>query len=103
MSESKQFFVYCITNRSNAVLYIGVTNNLQRRLYEHRQTTITSFVTRYNLSKLIYFEMYSCSYDAIQREKQLKGWKRSRKNELIASKNPYWVDLQETDFQFPAM
>jgi putative endonuclease len=102
MSEPKQFFVYCLSNRSDTVLYIGVTNNLQRRLYEHLHAAQTSFVARYHLRKLVYFEVTDSVSAAIQREKQLKGWKRCKKNELIANKNPRWVDLQQTDFQFPS-
>jgi putative endonuclease len=103
MSESKQFFVYFLSNRGDTVLYIGVTNNLQRRLHEHLYAATNSFVARYHLRKLVYFEVTDSVYSAIQREKQFKGWKRCKKDALIASKNPRWVDLQETDFRFSSV
>ncbi len=87
-----QYFVYIATNRSKT-LYIGVTNNLIRRMYEHRNKLIEGFTSRYNISRLAYFETTSSIEAAILREKQLKGWLRSRKTELIESLNPEWRDL----------
>ncbi|MFC0264012.1 GIY-YIG nuclease family protein [Fontibacter flavus] len=88
--------VYILTNAHHTTLYIGVTNDLQRRLYEHQNgLNRNSFVTKYNLTKLIYFEGFYTIEEAIQREKQLKGWTRKKKIELISSLNPSWKDLGE--------
>ncbi len=87
------YYVYILTNWSNNVMYIGVTNNLQRRLFEHRNKLIDGFTKRYNLNKLIYYECFSNINDAIRREKELKKWRRAKKNELVESMNPEWKDL----------
>lgn len=87
------YYIYILTNKTNRVLYIGVTNNLPRRLYEHQNKLIDGFTKRYNLNKLVYFEEYSEIEMAIAREKQLKGWVRGKKNDLIESVNPSWNDL----------
>jgi len=88
----KNFYVYIATNRSKT-LYIGVTNNIERRMQEHKQKLIPGFTKKYNISKLVYLEESSSIKDVITREKQLKGWRRSRKIELIESINPGWRDL----------
>ncbi len=77
------------------MLYIGVTNNLERRLYEHREKLIDGFTKKYNLNKLVYYEYYSNINDAIARETQLKSWTRKRKNELVEQLNPNWNDLSK--------
>ena len=83
------YFVYMLTNWDDSVLYIGVTSNLPRRLYEHRNGLVEGFTKKYNVHKLVYFEETSDVYAAISREKQLKKWNRSKKNELIKkSKSP---------------
>ena len=87
------YYVYILTNKYNTVVYTGVTNNLERRLYEHRNHLVDGFTKRYNLNKLVYFETTSDVDSAIEREKQIKGWKRDRKNALIESVNPQWNDL----------
>jgi putative endonuclease len=89
----KQYFVYILTNKSNKVLYIGVSNNLERRMYEHKNKMIDGFTKRYNLTKLIYFEEASDIRSAIEREKQLKNWHRDWKIKLINNFNPEWKDL----------
>ena len=89
------YFVYMLTNKTNTVLYIGVTNNLERRLYEHKNKLLDGFTKKYHLYKLVYFETTTDIKAAIAREKQLKGWTRSRKNALIESINPSWQDLSE--------
>ncbi len=89
------YYVYILTNRYHTVLYIGVTNNLQRRLYEHKSKLIAGFTAQYNLDKLIYFEETGQIQDAIAREKQLKNWHRDWKIGLIEKANPYWHDLSE--------
>ena len=86
-------FVYILTNQTNDVLYIGVTNNLTRRLYEHKNKVIEGFSKKYNLTKVVYCEQCPRIIDAIRREKQLKAWRREWKKELITSVNPYWKDL----------
>ena len=90
-----QYYVYILTNTNNRVMYIGVTNNLQRRLYEHKNQLVAGFTKKYNIHKLVYFEITTDILSAIEREKQLKGWKRDRKNELVESMNPKWEDLSE--------
>ena len=90
------FYVYILTNRNNRVLYTGVTNDLVRRVYEHKHHLIkNSFTAQYNVDKLVYFEETSSSRAAIEREKQIKGWNRTHKNKLVETKNPQWVDLSE--------
>ena len=89
------FFVYILSNWNDSVLYIGVTNNLERRLYEHRNGLVDGFTKKYNVHKLVYFEHTSDVYSAISREKQLKKWSRAKKNFLVASVNPTWKDLSE--------
>ena len=90
---SKQYYVYMITNWNHRVLYIGVTNNLERRIFQHKTKQNESFTKKYNVSKLVYFEITSDIYSAISREKQLKGWSRAKKDELIYSSNPQWKSL----------
>ena len=87
------YFVYILTNWNNNVMYIGVTNNLERRLYEHKNAATDSFTERYNINKLVYFESCKDINAAIEREKQLKGWRREKKNALVESKNSTWEDL----------
>ncbi len=77
----------------SGTLYIGVTNNLARRAFEHRNKLVEGFTSKYNCHKLIYFEEYTDVMEAISREKQLKGWSRSKKEKLIKIKNPTWRDL----------
>ena len=89
------YYIYIITNKNNSTLYIGVTNNLERRIYEHRNKLLEGFSKKYNLNKLVYYECCSCIADAIHREKQLKGWKRVKKEELINTLNSEWKDLSE--------
>ena len=87
------YVVYILTNKKNSSLYIGVTNNLRRRIIEHKLGIIEGFSKTYNLKKLIYFEQFECIEDAINREKKLKNWHRDWKINLIKEKNPYWSDL----------
>lgn len=90
----KQSYVYIMTNKSKT-LYVGVTNNLQRRVYEHKNKTIQGFTSKYNITKVVYFEVFNDIESAIKREKQIKGWLRKKKIELIESMNPDWNDLSE--------
>ncbi|MBE6562445.1 MAG: GIY-YIG nuclease family protein [Ruminococcaceae bacterium] len=90
------YYVYILSNWNGNVLYIGVTNDLKRRLYEHKNKITEGFTQKYNVNKLVYFETTSDVNIAINREKQLKGWKREKKNRLIESVNPKWIDISET-------
>ncbi len=92
------YYVYILTNKTNKVIYIGVTNDLKRRLYEHKNELVDGFTKKYHIHKLVYYEAYQGIYDAISREKQLKGWLRIRKNELIETMNPEWRDLTDKLF-----
>ena len=96
--DMKTFYVYILSNRKNGTLYIGMTNNLQRRLKEYRSGVSRGFVTKYRLTRLVYFETFGDAYSAIVREKQLKGWLRSKKIALIEAKNPEWKDLSNSSF-----
>ena len=88
-----EYYVYILSNHTNTTLYIGVTNDLKRRLYEHKNKLIEGFTEKYNVNKLVYFEKTSDIKAAIQREKNLKKWKREWKLELIKKTNPHMVDL----------
>ena len=90
----KQSYVYIMTNKSKT-LYVGVTNNLQRRVYEHKNKMIKGFTSKYNITKVVYFEVFNDIESAIKREKQIKGWLRKKKIDLIESMNPDWNDLSE--------
>ena len=87
------YYVYILTNNYNTVLYIGVTNDLERRLYEHKNELANGFTKKYHVHKLVCFETTPDAYAAITREKQLKGWTRAKKEALIAAQNPDWHDL----------
>ena len=89
------YYVYILTNWNNKVIYVGVTRDLARRLYEHQQKLLAGFTKKYNLTKLVYFEETNDVYAAIAREKQIKGWLRSKKDQLIESINPNWDDLSD--------
>ena len=89
------YYVYMMTNKGNNVLYIGVTNNLERRVQENKLKAVSGFTQKYNTTKLVYFEHSSDIKGAIEREKHLKGWLRKRKNALIETINPEWRDLSE--------
>ena len=91
----KYFYVYIVTNKNNNVLYTGVTNNLLRRIDEHRRKLVKGFTSKYKVNKLVYYEEAQDIYGAIMREKQIKGYVRSKKIKLINSKNPQWEDLFE--------
>ncbi len=93
---SRQYYVYIMSNAKNNVLYTGVTSDLKRRVFEHKEKLINGFTKKYNIVKLIYYEISENSYSAISREKQIKGGSRSKKIFLIESGNPKWKDLYET-------
>ena len=88
------YYVYILANATNVTVYIGVTNDLLRRVYEHRNhVDPDSFTSKYGVHKLVYYEQTTDVRAALEREKQLKGWRRSKKNALIESVNPEWKDL----------
>jgi putative endonuclease len=96
MRQSKLFHVYIMTNRQRShVLYTGITGNLLRRVWQHKNKTVPGFTARYNLTRLVYFERFFYPDAAIAREKEIKGWRRSKKIKLIESMNPHWNDLAE--------
>ena len=90
---TKQYYVYVLTNNTDSVLYIGITNNLQRRVWEHNNSFVDSFTSKYKVNKLVYYDILDSSYEAIKREKQLKNWHREWKLNLIKEKNPEFRDL----------
>ncbi|MEE3998753.1 GIY-YIG nuclease family protein [Tenacibaculum sp. FZY0031] len=88
-----QYYIYIVTNKKEGVLYIGVTNNLERRIFEHKNKLVKGFSSKYNLDKLIYFEEYQFIEEAIKREKNMKKWKRAWKINLVIKEKPNWEDL----------
>lgn len=90
--------MYIITNKKDGVLYIGVSNDLERRMFEHKNKLVKGFSSKYNLNKLIYFESFQFVKEAIKREKNLKKWKRDWKINLIVEDNADWIDLSEDWF-----
>jgi putative endonuclease len=89
----RRYFIYIMTSSSLSAMYIGVTNDVGRRVFEHRNGMGSEFVKKYRVTRLVYVEEYENPTDAIAREKQLKGWKRIRKNVLVRAANPKWDDL----------
>ena len=93
MKEDKQYYIYILTNKSNKVLYVGMTNDLKSRIYEHKNRLVEGFTKKYNLTKLVYYEITTDVESAIRREKQLKNWHRVWKINLINKFNHKWDDL----------
>lgn len=93
---SKHPAIYIVTNQRNGTLYIGVTSNLTKRIYEHKNKIIESFSSKYNCTILVYYELFEDLENAILREKQIKKWSRKKKLALIESLNPNWIDLYES-------
>ncbi|MAB48085.1 MAG: excinuclease ABC subunit C [Flavobacteriaceae bacterium] len=89
-----QYYLYILTNKKNGTLYIGVTNDLERRIFEHKNKLIEGFTKKYDLTQLVYFESYQYINDAIRREKNMKKWKRQWKINLIEEENSDWKDLR---------
>ena len=88
----QHFWVYILSSNTRTI-YVGVTNDLERRVQEHKSKQVPGFTARYNVSQLVYSEVFSDVHDAIAREKQIKSWSRARKNALIEEHNPRWNDL----------
>jgi putative endonuclease len=89
------YWLYILTNKHRTTLYIGITNNIQRRLYQHRYGEVEGFTKRYHLNRLVWFEHFGNVKDAIACEKKLKRWRRSRKIALVEQTNPRWLDLSD--------
>jgi len=94
----KEFYVYMMTNRSRIVLYTGVTNDLTRRVWEHKNHVVNGFTAKYKLDRLVYYEQFSDAISAITREKAIKAWRREKKNDLVRKLNPKWEDLAKKLF-----
>jgi putative endonuclease len=90
---SKQYYVYIMTNKNNRVLYTGITNDLKKRVYEHKEKFVNGFTKKYNVSKLVYYEIFGDPENAILREKKIKAGSRQKKIDLINSMNKEWSDL----------
>lgn len=90
---NKQYYVYIATNKRNTVFYTGITGNLDKRIYEHKNKLIKGFTSRYNIDKLVYYEIFSHPMEAIITEKKIKGWLREKKINLIKENNPKFKDL----------
>jgi putative endonuclease len=93
--KQKYYYVYILSNKYNNVIYVGITNDLIRRVYEHKNKLVEGFTEKYNVDKLVYYELFNDPINAITREKQLKGYSRKKKVELINSFNQEWKDLYE--------
>ncbi|MBO4837149.1 MAG: GIY-YIG nuclease family protein [Clostridia bacterium] len=90
------YYVYILTNWNDKVMYIGVTNNLERRISEHIQELVEGFTKKYHVHKLVYYEHFEDVKIAIAREKELKGWTRQKKNDLVSAVNPEWKEIDLT-------
>ncbi len=98
--KKKNYYVYILTNKNNTVLYTGVTNSLTRRIWEHKAKLISGFTKKYNVTQLVYYEVFETPTDAINREKQIKAGSRKKKIELINSSNKEWKDLYNFDIPY---
>ena len=90
------YYVYILASRKDGAIYVGMTNDIVRRIYEHRTKVIQGFTSKYNITRLVWFEIYDDPISAISREKELKKWKKAWKVQLIESQNPRWNDLYES-------
>ena len=95
IAMEQSYYVYILTNWNNEVMYVGITNNLERRIYEHKQKLIKGFTGKYNVNKLVYLEETNDVESALAREKEIKKWRREKKNKLVQRINPEWRDLSE--------
>ena len=97
MWEERIYWTYIMASQRNGTLYVGMTNNLVRRVFEHKKTEGTGFTATYNVTRLVYYECFELPSEAIAREKKLKRWRRKWKLSLIESRNPEWQDLYSGD------
>ncbi|MCL4471221.1 MAG: GIY-YIG nuclease family protein [Sulfuricella sp.] len=95
MTREHHYFIYLLTNWNDKVMYVGVTNNLARRVYEHKTKAVKGFTEKYNVNRLVYFEETPDVHAAIAREKEIKKWRREKKDALVIHANPEWRDLSE--------
>ena len=95
MPSDRQYYVYLLTNRNNKVMYVGMTNDLRRRIYQHKKKLVPGFTQKYNVDRLVYYETTDDVRAAIAREKEIKKWRREKKNNLVIAANPEWKDLSE--------
>ena len=95
MVNERRYYVYLLTNWDNRVIYVGVTNDLTRRIYEHKNKLVEGFTKTYNVDKLVYFEETNDVNSALAREKEIKKWRREKKNNLVLRMNPKWNDLSK--------
>ena len=93
--NNKQYYIYLLGNKNNTTIYTGITSDIKRRIWEHKNKTTKGFSSKYNLYKLLYYEIYQDPENAIIREKQIKSGSREKKIELIESMNPKWIDLYD--------
>ncbi|MFC1569188.1 GIY-YIG nuclease family protein [bacterium] len=91
----KNYYVYILTNWNNTVMYVGMTSSLEHRLHQHKQKMVDGFTKKYNVNKLVYYEHTNDVMAAIEREKEIKRWRRKKKNKLVESMNPEWRDLSD--------
>ena len=99
MPREHRYYVYLLTNKNDKVMYVGVTNNLERRVHEHKTKMVPGFTEKYNVNKLVYFEETHDVRAAIAREKEIKKWRREKKNNLVVAVNPEWKDLSDGWFE----
>jgi putative endonuclease len=90
------YYVYILASRKDGAIYVGITNDIVRRIYEHRIKAVRGFTSKYNITRLVWFEIYDDPISAISREKELKKWKRAWKVQLVDAQNPQWNDLYES-------
>ena len=95
IAEERTYYVYLLTNWNNSVMYVGVTNDLRRRVYEHQNSLVKGFTEKYKVKKLVYYEQTNDVFTALTREKEIKKWRREKKNNLVIQVNPKWNDLSE--------
>jgi len=88
-----KYYVYILTNWNNKVMYVGMTNNLERRILEHKSKLIEGFTKKYNVTNLVYYEVFDDVKVCIEREKEIKGWRREKKNKLVEKVNPKWKEI----------
>ncbi|PKN02326.1 MAG: endonuclease [Elusimicrobia bacterium HGW-Elusimicrobia-1] len=92
----KNYYVYILSSKRNGALYTGVTSDIIKRVYEHKQSVVEGFTKKYNVHSLVWYEIHESAESAIIREKQIKKWKRDWKLKLVEKENPLWIDLYET-------
>lgn len=93
--QEQSFYVYLMSNPGRTVLYTGVTRNLVKRVWQHKEKVADGFTKKYNVTDLVYYEIFDTPLEAIEREKQIKSWSRKRKNQLVRTENPDWKDLYD--------